>query len=114
MSSYDNFLRPSEPHLVVGRRSHEKRFKSILSDFKDKNLKENFILISGPPGIGKTSMLNVFGEIVKNEMIVFVPVQIGMGGKMNRYLFRNIYQEISPHLTEEKKGFFKKKKRAGD
>ena len=108
MSSYDNFMKPSEPHLVVGRRSHEKRFESILSDFKEKKLKENFILISGSPGIGKTSLLNVFGEIVKNEMMAFVPVQIGMGGKMNRNFFRDIYQAISPHLTEEKKGFLKR------
>ncbi|MFX0125475.1 MAG: ATP-binding protein, partial [Candidatus Hodarchaeota archaeon] len=110
MSSYDNFLKPCEPHLVVGRRSHEKRFESILADFKEEKLKENFILISGSPGIGKTSLLNVFGEIVKNEMMAFVPVSIGMGGKMNRYLFRDIYQAISTHLTEEKKGFLKKAK----
>ncbi|MFX1546278.1 MAG: ATP-binding protein [Promethearchaeota archaeon] len=110
MSSYDNFLKPSEPHLVVGRRSHEKRFEAILADFKENNLKGNFILISGSPGIGKTSLLKVFGEIVKNEMMIFVPVSIGMGGKMNQYLFRDIYQAISPHLTEEKTGFFKKSK----
>jgi thymidylate kinase len=94
----------------VGRRSHEKRFESILADFKGEKLKENFILISGSPGIGKTSLLNVFGEIVKNEMMAFVPVKVGMGGKMNRYLFRDIYQALSPHLTEEKKGFLKKAK----
>ncbi|UCG03217.1 MAG: ATP-binding protein [Candidatus Heimdallarchaeota archaeon] len=110
MSSYDNFLKPCEPHLVVGRRSHEKRFESILADFKKEKLKENFILISGSPGIGKTSLLNVFGEIVKNEMMVFVSIPIGMGGKMTRNLFRDIYQALSPHLTEEKKGFLKKAK----
>ncbi len=110
MSPYDSFLKTCEPHLVVGRRGHEKRFETILADFKGEKLKENFVLISGSPGIGKTSLLNIFAEIVRNEMMVFVQVPIGMGGKMNRNLFRNIYQAISPHLTEEKKGFLKKSK----
>ena len=110
MCPYDSFLKPCEPHLVVGRRSHEKRFETILSDFKGEKLKENFILISGSPGIGKTSLLNVFGEIVRNEMMAYGQVTVGMGGKMNRNLFRDIYQAISPYLTEEKKGFFKRSK----
>ncbi|MFX1284304.1 MAG: AAA family ATPase [Promethearchaeota archaeon] len=108
MCPYDSFLKPCEPHLVVGRRSYEKRFETILSDFKEKKLKENFVLISGSPGIGKTSLLNVFAEIIRNEMMAFGQVSIGMGGKMNRNLFRDVYQVISPHLTEEKKGFLKK------
>ena len=110
MSPYDSFLKTCEPHLVVGRRGHEKRFETILADFKGEKLKENFVLISGSPGIGKTSLLNIFAEIVRNEMMAFVQVPIGMGGKKNRNLFRNIYQAISPHLTEEKKGFLKKSK----
>ena len=110
MCPYDSFLKPCEPHLVVGRRSHEKRFEMILSDFKEEKLNENFVLISGSPGIGKTSLLNVFTEIARNEMMALAQVSIGMGGKMNRNLFRDIYQAISPHLTEEKKGFLKKSK----
>ncbi len=110
MSPYDSFLKPCEPHLVVGRRSHEKRFETILSNFKEEDYKDNFILISGSPGIGKTSLLHVFSEIVKNEMMAFTFVSIGMGGKMNRDLIRDIYRAISPNLTEEKKGFLKKTK----
>ena len=110
MSPYDSFLKPCEPHLVVGRRSHEKRFETILSNYKEGDYKDNFILISGSPGIGKTSLLHVFSEIVKNEMMVFTFVSIGMGGKMNKDVFRDIYRAISPHLTEEKKGFLKRLK----
>lgn len=110
MCPYDSFLKPCEPHLVVGRRSHEKRFETLLSDFKEEKLKHNFVLISGSPGIGKTSLLNVLAEITRNEMMTFVQVPIGMGGKMNRNLFQDIYLAISPHLIEEKKGFLKKSK----
>lgn len=110
MSQYNDFLKPSQSHLVVGRRSHEKRFERILSSVKGGNLTDNLVVISGSPGIGKTSLLNVFEEIVRNEMISFVKCSIGMGGKMNQDLFREIYTLLDPHLVEVKKGFLKKSK----
>lgn len=110
MNSYDSFLKPSESHLVVGRRSHEKRFEALLSSLKEGKYSENLILISGSPGIGKTSLLNVFEEIVQNEMLTFVKCPIGMGGKMNREIFHDLYAAIEPFLQEAKKGFLKKSK----
>ncbi len=110
MNSYDNFLKPSESHLVVGRRSYEKRFEAILSSLKEGNLAENLVIISGSPGIGKTSLLNVFEEIVQNEMLTFVKCPIGMGGRMNKDIFHDIYAGIEPFLQEVKKGFLKKSK----
>lgn len=109
MSPYDSFLRPCEAHIVVGRRTHEKRFETIIGEVKQGNLQDNFVVISGSAGIGKSSLLNVFSEITRNAMMAFVSVPIGMGS-LNRFLFRDIYQAISPHLTEEKKGFLKKSK----
>ncbi|MHA2226553.1 MAG: hypothetical protein ACXAC8_15190 [Candidatus Hodarchaeales archaeon] len=105
-----NCIQPAEPHLVVGQRSHEKRFEKILSNLKQNTLKENIMLISGSPGIGKTSFLKVCEEIAKNEMVNYAEVTIGMGRKKNQNLFRDIYQSISPYLTEEKTGLFKKSK----
>ncbi|MHA1214066.1 MAG: hypothetical protein ACTSR2_02700 [Candidatus Hodarchaeales archaeon] len=111
MRQFDSFLKPAEPHLVVGRRIYEKRFEEILSDYKNNNYKErkNFILISGPPGIGKSSLLAVIGEITQSEMLKYYPVEVSMG-KGSRNLLNDIYMSISPNLTEEKKGFLKKPK----
>jgi hypothetical protein len=110
MSLYNSFLKPSESHLVVGRRSYEKRFEGILSSLKEGKLTENILVISGSPGIGKTSLLNVFEEIVRNELLAFAKLTVGMGGNMNRNLFSNLYAAIDPHLQEAKKGFLKKSK----
>ncbi|MFX0086462.1 MAG: ATP-binding protein [Candidatus Hodarchaeota archaeon] len=110
MSSYNNFLKPSESHLVVGRRSHEKRFEEMLSSLKEGKLKENIVIISGSPGIGKTSLINVFEEIVLNEMLIFVECTVGIGEEMNREFFRNLYAALKPHLQEVKKGFLKRSK----
>ncbi len=110
MSFYNNFLKPSDSHLVVGRRSHEKRFGEILSSLKEGKLKENIVIISGSPGIGKTSLINVFEEIVLNEMLIFIDCAVGIGEVMNREFFSNLYATLKPHLQEAKKGFLKRSK----
>lgn len=106
---YRDFLFPAEPHLVVGRRTHEKRFESILTEFKGGNYKSNLVIVSGSPGIGKTSLLRVFAEITESEMLPFVTIPIGMG-KMTRRIFSDLYQALTPHLMEPKKKRLRKSK----
>ena len=43
-------------------------------------------------------------------MLTFVKCPIGMGGKMNKDIFHDIYAGIEPFLKEVKKGFLKKSK----
>jgi len=107
MNPYSSFLNPSELSLIIGRQEYEKRFETILSQFKTDNFKQNLVIISGSPGIGKSSLLDLYCEIVKREMIAYIQPTIKMG-KMNRPFFRELYQAISPYLEQEKKTFLQK------
>ena len=109
MNPYSSFLIPSELSLIIGRQDYEKRFETILSQFKADILKQNLVIISGSPGIGKSSLLDLYCEIVKREMIAYIQPKIKMG-KMNLSFFRELYQAISPYLKQEKKTFLQKSK----
>jgi tetratricopeptide (TPR) repeat protein len=109
MRLYRSFLEPAIPPLVVGREKYVKRFETILTRFKAGDLKQNLINISGLVGIGKTSLLNLYSEILKREEIVFTQPAINIGN-LNQNLFREIYRVLSPHLKEEKKGRLQKSK----
>ncbi|MHA2244754.1 MAG: hypothetical protein ACXADY_07265 [Candidatus Hodarchaeales archaeon] len=109
MSRYSSFLEPTIPSLIVGRQDYEERFETILSRFKDDNFKRNLVIISGSPGIGKSSILGLYSEIIKREKLSFTQPTVQMG-KLNQNLFQEIYRMISPHLEQEKKGFLQKSK----
>ncbi len=79
MNPYSTFLNPSELSLILGRQDYEKRFETILSQFKADNFKQNLVIISGSPGIGKSSLLDLYCEIVKREMIAYIQPKIKMG-----------------------------------
>ena len=90
MNPYSSFLIPSELSLIIGRQDYEKRFETILSQFKADIFKQNLVIISGSPGIGKSSLLDLYCEIVKREMIVYIQPTIKMG-KMNQLvLIQNV------------------------
>jgi hypothetical protein len=109
MSLYRSFLEPAIPSMVVGRQEYVKRFETILTRFKSGDLQQNLITFSGLVGIGKTSLINLYNEILKREGIVITKPAINIGS-LNQNLFREIYQLLSPYLEEEKKGRLQKSK----
>ncbi len=109
MNPYSSFLKPSELSLIVGRQNYERRFESILSQFQADKFKQNLVIISGPPGIGKSSLLDLYSEIIKREKLTYLQPTVKMG-KMNLSFFRELYQVLSPYLEPEKKSFFQKSK----
>lgn len=108
MTKYGHFLSPSESHLVVGQRKHEKRFQNILMDFKNKS-DSNLVIITSPPGFGKSSLIGVFEDIAKTEMVPTLNLKIPMG-KGNQEIFQNMYKLLLIELKEPKKGLFKRAK----
>ncbi|MHA1984798.1 MAG: hypothetical protein ACW967_10610, partial [Candidatus Hodarchaeales archaeon] len=109
MNLYSSFLEPAIPSMIVGRKEYEKRFETILTGFKSGDLKQNLITISGLVGIGKTSLINLYGEILKREGIPVVQPAIQLGS-LNQNLFRDLYHLLSPYLEPEKKGRLQKSK----
>ncbi|MFX0183128.1 MAG: ATP-binding protein [Candidatus Hodarchaeota archaeon] len=109
MSYYNSFLKHAKSSLIVGRQDSVKHFETILSRFKSGNFKRNLVIVSGSPGIGKSTLLNLYGDIVKREGMSYIQPTIQMG-KLSRNLFREIYRAMSSHLEKEKKGFLQRSK----
>ena len=112
MHQFTSFLEPQHPQHLVGYKSFEQKFADILIHYRNNTLSErivNSIVISGPAGIGKSSLLTFLGEFANKTMIKFIPIEVGLGKKSHK-LIEDIYSAISPHLSEEKKGVFTRSK----
>ncbi|MFX1513864.1 MAG: ATP-binding protein, partial [Promethearchaeota archaeon] len=101
------FLQPSRPDQFVGYRKTQTEFRSLLSKFKGNNLEKNGILIIGPPGFGKSSLLEVFRNIAKTERLACIQLQPKMGAKGGN-IFIEIYKSLESRFEDKKKGRFRK------
>ena len=52
------YTKPATPDQFVGRAHETAEFNKLMELFKSNSLAENTIVITGPPGIGKSSFLN--------------------------------------------------------
>ncbi|MFW9853410.1 MAG: ATP-binding protein [Candidatus Thorarchaeota archaeon] len=109
MNQYSSFLKPSDLSLVVGRQEHQSRFETLLTRFIAGDLERNLIIISGSPGMGKSTLLGLYRKIAGQKKIAYIQPTIRMGEK-SQDLFREIYKALSPNLEPEKKAFLKKAK----
>ncbi|MFX0210072.1 MAG: ATP-binding protein, partial [Candidatus Hodarchaeota archaeon] len=101
------FLQISRPDQFVGYRKAQTEFRSLLTRFKSNKLEKNGILIVGPPGFGKSSLLEVFRNIAITERIKCIQLQPKLGVQGGD-IFKEIFERLRPHLEEKKKGLFRK------
>ncbi|MFX0092689.1 MAG: AAA family ATPase, partial [Candidatus Hodarchaeota archaeon] len=103
------FLNPVSGRDFIGYRSEITLFRDILRDFKSGKSTINGLLISGAPGLGKTSLMKVFKETAETERAKTVQLEPKIGRK-GTFILKELFSETESLTEEVKKGRFARKK----
>ncbi|MFW9998207.1 MAG: hypothetical protein ACFFD4_39565, partial [Candidatus Odinarchaeota archaeon] len=110
---YDTFLKPCDPSTFSGHRKGQDSFRNALQAFKSGKAPVNGFIITGDPGVGKSSLMRVLTDIAKSEMgFTVFDMPVIMGEEIEDILER-MDEHIKPFRVAKKGGLFRRKKDTG-
>ncbi len=86
-SSLDDFsLRPESFQQFIGQRESLENLSVFIESAKKRNAHLDHVLISGPPGLGKTTLANLIAREMGSEIMVTSAQVLTKGADLARFL----------------------------
>ncbi len=109
MTTKFDFLRPADSDSFLGRRKEISDFSNLLRGFR-QGKGSNGTIIVGKPGIGKTSLLQMFKRTAESDRLETTDFELNFQQKVRTTVSELYHEIIEPRLSIEKRKKYEKKR----
>ena len=102
---FGQFLSPCDPREIVGVRTDLSDYRLLLRGLRDRKLTVHGATVVGPPGFGRSSLINAFRQVSIDEHVTPIALE-SMAGTRGSNVIQDLYVKLQPHLEERKKRRF--------
>ncbi len=97
-----DFLSPASLDLFVGRDKIINAFREAMRDYKRGSVQKKGWFITGSPGSGKTSMLNILKRIIRTAGLSPVPLLVPLDPSKMWEIPNNIFELLDDRISQKR------------
>ena len=97
-----DFLSPASLDLFVGRDIIINAFRTAMRDYKSGSVQKKGWVITGSPGSGKTSMLNIMERIIRTAGLTPIQLLVPLDPSKMWEIPNNIFELLDDRISQKR------------